>query len=207
MWEPLSFGYKRKSPVFILLLTFCRVFAKIFPAKIVYGDLLRRVACSIQQPFHGVGVATQVWRIGRNFHTPYAIFAPARHPVCQSRKTPYGGQVMTLNDSKVARWRGIFVGLGMLTLYNLGCDSVAFIPKTCEELHPSIVELSEGNNTGILNISVLKMYEIEEIPLADTDMVLNCQAIARLDNGGETKVNFYITRDEDGDYFQFYQLQ
>lgn len=81
-----------------------------------------------------------------------------------------------------------------------------FIPKTCEELAPHIIELKK-ENPGFLNVLILKMYDIEEISSEGTERVLNCLATAQLNIGERVGISFYITEDEDGDYFQFYEFQ
>lgn len=121
---------------------------------------------------------------------------------------------------------------------------------TCEELAPSIVrqarERAAEGLGGVLNLAILKLYEIEELPLrgksfqhlseiprggkigdhaiqqamirseyenelrvypAEKNAVLNCLAIALLKNGLRVPIHFYLLKDEDGDYLQFYQLQ
>lgn len=77
---------------------------------------------------------------------------------------------------------------------------------TCKKLVPRIVELKK-ENPGILNVLIIKMYDIEEIASEGTDRILNCFATALLNNGERTGVNFYIIEDEEGDQFAGYELQ
>ena len=78
--------------------------------------------------------------------------------------------------------------------------------RTCKGLSPRIIKLSKERNTGIFNRSILKMYEIEEISSEGTDRTLNCLARVKWNRGGETKLNFYLERDEDGDTFIGYRM-
>ena len=96
---------------------------------------------------------------------------------------------------------------GMLIVVGFGCDlkSASFVfSETCEDLSPHIIELSKEKNTGILNISILKMYDIKESSSEGTNRLLNCLAVALFDSGGRMRVNFYMLQDEDGDYFYGY---
>ena len=121
---------------------------------------------------------------------------------------------------------------------------------TCEELAPFIVKRAQKRAVeglgAVLNLTILKLYEIEEIPLegkvfqhlgeipregkigdnaiqqavyqrregeplrvypAEKNAVVNCLAIALLENGIKVPIHFYLFKDEDGDYLTFYELQ
>ena len=70
---------------------------------------------------------------------------------------------------------------------------------TCEELAPYIVELSEDNRNS-LQPAILKIYDIETKQHPDQEV--SCIGLATMSSGDDIMMEFYLTKDQDGDYFQ-----
>jgi len=78
----------------------------------------------------------------------------------------------------------------------------AAVPKTCKDLAPIIIATSKEQKNP-LRPNVLKIYEMKKV--AHPDRVLSCTGRAKLTNGSEQQLDFFLTQDADGDYFHGYE--
>ena len=74
---------------------------------------------------------------------------------------------------------------------------------SCEALVPQIVQLSERNNAGTLQPTILKVYEAELVRANDTEV--RCRADALLSTNARVPITFSWWTDADGDPFISYQ--
>ena len=75
-------------------------------------------------------------------------------------------------------------------------DTIA--DRTCEDLQPKIVKLSEDNKNPMAR-TILKLYEVTEVER--TEDKLTCYAVARWNRGDDSPIEFYVEEDADGDTF------
>ena len=78
--------------------------------------------------------------------------------------------------------------------------------KTCEDLSPSIIELSKENK-GPFSAKILKLYNIKENDANPSGKILDCTATAKTNRSEDVVINFFLEEDSDGDRFIGYKMQ
>ena len=116
---------------------------------------------------------------------------------------------------KYILWGAIFLlimahNFGQIDLFkffeNLKTLRGAQYVKTCEELKPYIVKLSEENSNPF-QPKILKMYDIQKSEHKDANEILVCTAKVKWNRGESSNIKFHLEKDDEGQYFYGYEGQ